>query len=372
MIITNPPRHLTFGHNWVQPDWPNLTLPYLANYFPNPKIVDNSQRFHSPQLKDPAIISIRSEKEYPIAVEMIKKNNIVLAGGQAATNHKEELLYLGVGVSSVTEAAIDDRPFPKWELVPRIKSHYFKGRYTGSLEMSRGCPHKCSFCAITQYWKNFEQKSNDRIIEELLYLKSLNMTHIYLTDDNFGVNTEKHKDLLNRIKPLDMKFFAQIRASTIVKHPELIKLAAEVGFYGFLIGFDTYSSTIFKEETKNSSADMNIIASETCRENNIAIYGCHIYGLPSQDRPEDFETTFQMGRKHSDLFVMSFFNPMQGTEAAKKPIYREGIWQTRYGEYYKRHQFSISEIAGALFHPNSTVRKFKQGGYKKYFAYKLS
>ncbi len=371
IIITNPPKQRTFGHCATQPDWANLTLPYIANFFPNPQIVDNSHRYSSPELKGNIAISIRSEKEYQSGLEMITKFGIKFAGGQSAWHHREELTELGLIVIKEKDAGLpfDDTPMPRWDLVEPIKSQFFKGRYTGSIEMSRGCPFSCDFCAVNVQWKDFRQKSNERIIEELNYLKSLNRTHIYLTDDSFGIDVPKHKDLFEKIKSFDMKFFTQIRADTIAKNPQMIKSAKEAGFYGFLIGFDTYDESVFSGEHKSSSVETNIKASEVCRENDIAIYGCHIYGLPSQKTPEDFETTFQLGRQNSDLFVMSYFNPLPGTKSAEKVFKKTGEWEKTYGDYYKRHQFNLREMVSALFHPNPIIRKLKRGGYKKFFNY---
>ncbi len=370
MIITNPPKKRTFGHCYTQPDWPNLTLPLIANYFSDPQIIDNSHRLTYPDMKGDIAISIRSEVEYPTGLEMVKKFGIRYAGGQGATYHKKELEDLGTKVLNL-DIPLEDSPFPRWDLVPKIPSKFFKGRNVGSIEMSRGCPHKCDFCAATAYWDTFEQKPNERIVEELKYLKSQDRTHIYLTDDNFGANKTKHLDLMGKIKDMDMKFFTQIRADTIVKNPDLIEKCADAGFYGFLIGFDTYDEDIMVGENKKSSMNTNILASEICRKNNIAIYGCHIYGLPSQKNPYDFEKTFELGRLNSDLFVMSFFNPLPGTKAADKAVKRGDDWKKAYGEYYKRHQFNLNEMMGAIAHNNPIVRKLKQGGYAKYLAYKF-
>lgn len=372
MLITNPPKQRTFGHCVTQPDWPNLTLPYIANFFKNPVIVDNSHRYKSPRLKGEIAISIRSEREYPAGFEMIKEFGIGFAGGQSAEHHRDGLEKMGVRVVGVGEPkALDDTPFPRWDLVKPIPSYFFKGRYTGSLEMSRGCPHSCDFCAVTSYWKEFKQKSNERILEELKFLRQMGRTHIYLTDDNFGFNVRKHTELLEKIADLDLKLFTQIRADTIARNPEMIRLAKRAGFYGFLIGFDTYDPKVFTGEHKKSSVEINTEASQICRANDIAIYGCHIFGLPSQERPEDFERTFELGRQNSDLFVMSLFNPLPGTKSANKAPKRDEAWMQVYADFYERHQWSIEEFWATLTHRNPVVRKLKRGGYKKYLNYKL-
>jgi len=43
ILLTNPKLDLTHGPKFIQPDWPSLTLPYLAAIMGNDvRIVDNS------------------------------------------------------------------------------------------------------------------------------------------------------------------------------------------------------------------------------------------------------------------------------------------------------------------------------------------
>ena len=135
--------------------------------------------------------------------------------------------YINNGTLKKTEERpmiknLDDAPLPRYDLMPKIKSKWFPGRYTGSIEMSRGCPFDCNFCAITAFWKRtFRQKSNERIIKELKILKSQNRTHVYLADDNFGMNAGKQIELFKEMikEGLNIKFFAQIRTDTIANNP---------------------------------------------------------------------------------------------------------------------------------------------------------
>ena len=386
ILLTNPPRSSDFGHCLVQPDWPNLSLPYIAAIYKNDevRIVDNGHGYEYNNLEEtiaefmPDVVgwSIRAQRELPKALEQIRNIKVhQIAGGQGAFYNQDELKE--AGVSEIIQKAdahiknIDDNPIPRWDLINKIPSYFFKGRFTGSLETSRGCPFKCDFCSVSVYWGEFRQKSNDRIIEELQVLCKDGRSHIYLGDDSFGLGTNKHMELFDKIisKNIDIKFFTQIRADTIAKNPEMVKMAKKAGLYGVLIGFDTYEDLFLKDK---KSSELNIAASNVLRENDIAIYGCHIYGLPSQSKPKDFERTFQMGRKYSDLFTMPFFTPFKNTVSAVNAPERGKDWKKQYSIYQFRHQFSPSEILGALFHPNPVIRKLKQGGFKKYINYYLT
>ena len=177
---------------------------------------------------------------------------------------------------------------------------------------------------------------------------------------------------------LDVKFFAQIRTDTVAKHPEMIALGAKAGFYGALLGFDSYEDDILHHVDKTTSKELNLSASHVLRKNNIAIFGCHIYGLPGQGSPLRFYRTWNMGRKHSDLFRMPHFTPLPFTEGYETYVQSfkedDGTFIPRVGEnkkierlgynvYNWAHNLSPSEIFGAIAHPNPVVRTFKRRGY---------
>lgn len=453
ILLTNSPLHFSHGHTFTQQDWQTLILPYLAGIIGDKheiKLVDNMRLFWKSnhiikEIKDfnPEIVgfSIIASRDIFNTIRIIKQvreeypDKILLAGGQAGTYYADWLLKSGVnfvvnkeaektlpelinaieskiknysnikGISYLKRGGIyktedrpmiknlDECPLPRWDLMPLVKSKWFKGRYTGSIEMSRGCPFNCNFCAITAFWeRKFRQKSNEKIIEELRILKSQGRTHIYLADDNFGMNAEKHAELFKMMlkENLDIKFFAQIRTDTIANNPKMIALGARAGFYGALIGFDTYDADMFNAVTKVGSKKLNIKAAKILRRNKIAIFGCHIYGLPTQKEPENFEITYKLGRKYSDLFRMPHFSPLPFTKGYEEVVeanprqYSEVPSEEEYNKdfrprignkeqqekmskgyvkYNSKHNWSFSEICGAIYHPNPVVRTFKRRGY---------
>lgn len=454
IMFTNSPLHFSHGHTFTQPDWQTLVLPYLAGIAGDKhdiKLIDNmdysllrsnnilkSVRDFKPDVLGFSIIASRDIFNSMKVLEKVRDENPslkIIVGGQAGTYYHEWLLKKGADLVAHKEGEktlvelleaieekerdfssikgisydkggeiykteeremiknLDDSPLPRWDLMKKKKSKWFKGEYTGSIEISRGCPFKCNFCAITSFWEgSYRTKSVERILEEMRILKKDGRTHLYLADDNFAMNSKKHSKLFDAMlkENLDMKFFAQIRTDTIVKNPEMMKLAAEAGFYGALVGFDTYDVNMFNDITKEGSRDLNIKASKILRDNKIAIFGSHIYGLPTQKNPEEFEITFQMGRKHSDLFRMPYFsplpftkgyeevskvNPLELSEVPSEEEYARDFrprvgdeeyqkkMQQGYDDFMHRHNFSLSEIKGALFNPNPNVRILKKRGY---------
>jgi len=454
ILFTNSPLHFTHGHTFTQPDCQTLVLPLLAGIVRNHdiRLVDNmtlwwrsniilkSIEAFYPEVIGFSIIAARDIQKTMDVIRSVRArypDTILIAGGQAATFYDEQLLEIGVDVVVRKEGEItlrelisaiqigdteysrikgisyrrngevirteeraklkhlDDSPFPAFDLMPERKSRWFPGRLSGAMEMSRGCPHDCNFCAITSYWDGtYRRKSINRIIEELKFLSAMGRSHLYLADDNFGMGEKFHTELFERIlsEGIDVRMFAQMRTDTVALHPEMMKLAARAGLYGVLIGFDAYEDDTFHHVAKTGSVELNRKCAEVLRANDIMIYGSHLYAPPSQKKPLDFARTFWMGRKNSDLFRMPHFNLLPGTKAYGKLLTEEMIKEieksddfrllTRTGKERRKFKrwYTIfnflnvllpDEIWKALFHKNRNVRIQKRYGYFGMFRHYL-
>ncbi|MFH1359721.1 MAG: radical SAM protein [Candidatus Omnitrophota bacterium] len=447
ILFTNSPLHFSHGHTFTQPDWQTLVLPLLAAIAGDEheiKLFDNNALFFEsnrilceikemcPDVVGFSIIAARDVFNTLQIIQEVRKEYPelkLIAGGQAATFYGRLLLESGIDfvvhgegeitlkelIGAISENApdysgiqgisycregnvyktadrskiknLDDSPFPAIHLMPLRKSKWFPGRFTGSIETSRGCPFDCNFCAITSFWdRTFREKSNERILDEMKFLVESGRSHFYMADDNFGMNIKKHIDLFERIlkEGLDIRFFAQMRTDTIGLHPDMVSIAARAGLYGALIGFDTYDPETFHHVTKAGSVELNIQCAEVMRKNKIMIFGSHIYGLPTQKKPLDFAKTFWMGRRNSDLFRMPRFSLLPGTKAYGQMITQEMIdsktgsgdfrlfirpakeqkkFQRWYALFNFLNIFLPDEILKAFFHPNRNIRKIKQYGY---------
>ena len=125
------------------------------------------------------------------------------------------------------------------------------------LQFSRGCSHKCSFCASSVYFKarHFCRPVEDVIKE----IKSQKRKLLFFVDDNIVCDRERAKELFRALIPLKIHWVSQ-GSIDMLADSELMTLMVKSGCLGLVIGFESISPECIAEMNKGTnkkgSADM--------------------------------------------------------------------------------------------------------------------
>ena len=183
-----------------------------------------------------------------------------------------------------TSVRLDDTAIPAWHRVDlRPYSGFGAGGLAATVEVSRGCPHRCDFCNINQYWGYSQRyKSVERVIDELDRLSRLDVKQVFFSDDNFGHDTEHTLNLLEAIvrRPWKMAFGGFIRGDTVARNPEFLPLASRAGLRIALMGIESLSREWLKLHKKGVGArDVAAWYGDVylaCRRNRVFLIGLFI------------------------------------------------------------------------------------------------
>lgn len=192
---------------------------------------------------------------------------------------------------------LDEAPFPAWELVNLAPYHAGLQRtgLTATVEISRGCPHRCDFCNINMFWGYKQRyKSVERVVEEMERLHRLGVRQLFIADDNFGQDYRHTVALLQEMirRDFGFAFGAFVRGDTVSKHPEFAPLAARAGLRMALMGVETLDKSWLREHRKGVGATdvlgfySNIYS--TLRSNGIFLLGLFI-------TPPEAEQSYKSG-----------------------------------------------------------------------------
>ncbi len=180
-----------------------------------------------------------------------------------------------------------------------------------SISTTRGCPFSCTFCSTTSTFGNtYRHRPIERIIEEITTFKGRGL--ITFVDDNIVGNYRFSKKLFKELIPHKIKWIGQAPI-TIARDEQLLRLAADSGCIGLLIGFESISnanlSSVHKKiDTKEYEKCIKKIHS--CR---IAILGSFIFGF-DEDRRETFKQTLDFSQKMKlESAQFNILKPYPGT-----------------------------------------------------------
>ena len=118
------------------------------------------------------------------------------------------------------------------------------------IQFSRGCKFNCTFCAVSKFSKHSHQC---RKIEDVLYeIEKDKLKTILFVDDNMVANRQALKIFLKELIPLKVKWAGQ-SGIDMADDRELLRLMADSGCAGHLIGFESININTLKWINKSNN-----------------------------------------------------------------------------------------------------------------------
>ena len=210
-----------------------------------------------------------------------------------------------------------DAPMPRFDLLDPEKYNRI------TVQTSRGCPHKCEFCAssilLTQRYK---LKPVEKVIAEIRAIKAIwPRPFIEFADDNSFVHYDHYKRLLRELGKEDLRWFTEADIN-VAKDDELLGLMRDSGCQQILIGLESPRKASLDGVETNSNWKLRQQeryrdAIAKIQSYGITVNGCFILGLDG-DTPDVFDDVLNFVRD-SGLYEVqiTFLTAFPGT-----PLYR--------------------------------------------------
>lgn len=182
---------------------------------------------------------------------------------------------------------------------------------TNSIEATRGCPHKCDFCVVPSAWSNiYAHRPIEDVIAELSTFRKKHAVFIDLSpveDVNYA------KALYRAMIPLRMRWLG-LSTTRVAEDDELLKLAAQSGCKGLLIGFESISQETLNETKKQfHSAGRYADVVKKLHDHGIGIQGCFVFGFDTDDESVFERTAEFVDRTRIDLPRYAVITPFPNT-----------------------------------------------------------
>jgi anaerobic magnesium-protoporphyrin IX monomethyl ester cyclase len=184
-----------------------------------------------------------------------------LAGGQPVANPTPDLI-----------ADLDALPFPARDTLPAVRS---VGAMV-SVSSSRGCPCRCVFCSIPNFYRLskgpiWRMRSPESVLEEIKSLVADHDVHRFIfVDDNFiGVGErgkERARDIAERIirEKLEVEFLLSCRVTDVDE--ELFTLLKRAGLVSVGLGVESGNQRQLDTYNKGTTVEDNKRAIHTLRK----------------------------------------------------------------------------------------------------------
>jgi radical SAM superfamily enzyme YgiQ (UPF0313 family) len=278
----------------------------------------------------------QGNREPDVPGVMMRREGRVLFGGAAPL------------LQNLDEAAPLDRTLLPNDL-------YFLGtpngnkRYT-SLQMSRGCPFSCVFCASDLYGKRVRYRKIEHVVTELrTVIRDHGAEHIYFLDDVLTLNRKYIMRLCDAIESNHLEFTFEGGTRANLWDEEIAKRLRSCGLVRMSFGLESADEEVREIIKKEVPLESYTRANEINNRLGIETTNSVIIGLPGDTR-ESIERTVQYLCTHREIqhVTLNIAIPYPGTEMLRMAERREHGLKLVEQDFskFQRYGSAVMEVNG--------------------------
>jgi radical SAM superfamily enzyme YgiQ (UPF0313 family) len=183
---------------------------------------------------------------------------------------------------------LNDLPMPAWDYFADLPyswgSRWFPETPVFTMNTSRGCPFRCTFCSVGSIWgRRYTYFSAERIVDEIeLLMKDYGARGIYFREDNFTFNKKRLIEFCELLlkRNIQLLWGCETRVNTMTR--ESVELMSRAGAKGFYFGVESGSQKILDHLQKDITVQQTKDAFKWCHEFGVNTYASMIYGVPGE------------------------------------------------------------------------------------------
>jgi anaerobic magnesium-protoporphyrin IX monomethyl ester cyclase len=221
---------------------------------------------------------------------------------------------------------LDSLPMPARHLLPMEKylesavahSSYKNKPFTPILS-SRGCPAKCTFCAIANHWGQVQRtRSPKHVLDEMEYLiKTYGIREIHFEDDNLTADKQRALGIFNGMidRGFNISWTVPSGMAVYSLDEELLAKMKESGCYSVSLAIENGNQEIVSKIMRKPVNLKKVPPlAGMIRELGMEVKGFFILGYPGETK-QTMEDTINFARQlELDWAYFFIFSPLPGTE----------------------------------------------------------
>jgi radical SAM superfamily enzyme YgiQ (UPF0313 family) len=233
---------------------------------------------------------------------------------------------------------------------------------------SRGCPHDCIFCSVTQmFGRKYRIRDADLVMEEVMMRYHEGFRAAFFYDDNFAANPEKTKIFLEKLIRADLDFeWSSQFAVHVARDKELVKLLKRAKCSAMFIGIESVNPEALKDYHKSQSVQWIKESMGILNNEGLNVHSMFILGADS-DTPETIDTTIRFSRESgSNTTQFSILFPIPGTQLYEQMKQDNRIYITDWDYYDGSHSVILPKNISPLKLQNKLIK-----GYRYFYSKKV-
>jgi len=201
--------------------------------------------------------------------------------------------------------------------IPRLDYYKGKGFFLPNIiQTTRGCPHNCEFCTVTQFFgRSYRHKSHEQIVKEIEVMDRdrFRGNEVFFCDDNIVANRKFLIKMCDDITPFKLNWYAQSTAA-VADDDEVIKKLEQSGCKVLFVGFDSLNQDSLKGIDKSHNVvEKYATVVKKFHDHGISIHGSFMFGFDHDDLGV-FEHFLDFGMKTKlDAAFLTVVTPFPGT-----------------------------------------------------------
>lgn len=228
-----------------------------------------------------------------------------------------------------------------WELIDDWSIYHCFGLGRAAIvQLSRGCPHRCTYCGQHGFWVQWRHRDPVKLADEI---ERLHRTHdlrfFTLADENPTTIRAVWQRFLEELaaRRLPVHFFATIRATDVVRDADLLPLYRRAGILYVLMGLESTDADVLRQVRKGSTPRHDLLACRLLKEHGIFSIMGHVVGLGEETAGGLRRALARLDDYDGDWLNAMYVTPHAWTEFGRQTAGRAVI-EPDQGKWDYRHQ----------------------------------
>jgi radical SAM superfamily enzyme YgiQ (UPF0313 family) len=261
---------------------------------------------------------------------------------------------------------LENLPLSRRDLLKIPRSRRFENINVYFLQTTRGCPYRCSFCAVTSVLGG---KLRHRPVSEIeTEIESLGIPRlergqkrdrfhniIFFTDDNIVGHRRYARELLRMVSTFNLKWVGQA-STNVADDEEVLALLRESGCMGLAVGFETLSQMNIRDVGKGVNRTQEYLDRiRKIHSYGIGLAGNFIFGFDYDEETVFAEVVDFVDTARLEGFYYSLLTPYPGT-----PFYKQMMAENRILE----RDWSLYDTDHVVYRPRLMDAETLMRGYR--------